>query len=137
MNSILQPETPIDATAAHPPTVGLPADRLARLAARRAFVELKQMFLRSVEPLRGAKAEWLRSKIRLANEPGDLWVLRGPLLRALHGIDSREGRELRSQFHRAIDSAFVDSIETRPMHEPVGWIQSGTRLSPAALTQHF
>ena len=40
--------------SAEVPGAGLPHDRHARMAARRAFVELKQVFVAAVEPLPGA-----------------------------------------------------------------------------------
>ena len=43
------------------PGAGLPQDRLARLAARRAFVELKQDFMVATAGLPGMRGEWLDS----------------------------------------------------------------------------
>ena len=84
---------------------GMPADRLARLAARRAFVEMKQLFIRAVEDQNDRKGQWLREKVRLAVDPMDLWLLRGPVLVALQRND-RATRLLRAEFYRGMDSIF-------------------------------
>ena len=62
---------------------GMPDDRQARIAARRAFVNLKQTYLLAVEALPGPRAEWLRFQIRHAAEPADLWLLRAAVFDAL------------------------------------------------------
>ncbi len=87
---------------------GMPADRAARIAARRAFVEMKQIFIRAVAPLGDRKAAWLRSQVRLANEPIDLWLLRGPVLAALRHEDGCT-RTLRADLYRGLDSLFPDA----------------------------
>ena len=51
--------------------------QLARLAARRAFVNLKQTYLLVLEGACGSRADWLRHQVRQAAEPADLWLLRG------------------------------------------------------------
>jgi len=84
---------------------GLPAERAARIAARRAFVEMKHIFMRAVATMKDRKGEWLRSQVRLANEPLDLWLLRGPVLAALRQTDS-ETRGLRAELYRGLDSLF-------------------------------
>ena len=45
---------------------GMPDERLARIAARRAFVNLKQTYLMAVDTLPGPRAEWLRFQIHHA-----------------------------------------------------------------------
>ena len=65
------------------PGAGLPGDRMARLAARTAFVELKLGFIEAVGQIRGRDGDWLRQQVRHAEEPVDLWMLRGPLFDAL------------------------------------------------------
>jgi hypothetical protein len=84
---------------------GLPGDRVARLAARRAFVDLKAMFMRAVEPLQDRKGLWLREKVRLATDPMDLWLLRGPVLAAQAG-NAPQAMALRAELYRAIDQVF-------------------------------
>lgn len=92
---------------------GLPADRMARLAARRAFVEMKQLFMRAVAPLRGAKGQWLRDKVRISEDPMDLWLLRGALMAELQGSHDPHCRELRAELYRGIDSTFPEAL-SRP-----------------------
>lgn len=88
---------------------GLPGDRGARVAARRAFVELKGLFMRAVAPLQDRKGQWLQEKVRLATDPMDLWLLRGPVLAAQHG-DGPQARALRAELYRGIDSVFPQAF---------------------------
>jgi hypothetical protein len=85
---------------------GLPHDRDARIAARRAFVNLKQTYLAAVESLPGPRADWLRYQIRHAAEPADLWLLRAAVFEALPG---REYLSERDTLQRGIDSVFPAS----------------------------
>ncbi|MBK7616176.1 MAG: hypothetical protein IPJ08_17540 [Burkholderiales bacterium] len=109
---------------------GMPADRVARIAARRAFVDMKQLFIRAVAGLADRKGEWLREKVRLAVDPMDLWLLRGPVLAALHRNDDTT-RRLRADLYRGLDHIFPGAfglghhatLSTRP---PEPW-----EVSPA------
>jgi hypothetical protein len=92
---------------------GLPQDRQARLAARRAFVEMKLLFLRATASLEDRKGEWLRLQVRRANDPIDLWILRGPVLRAL-SLDDRRHRGLRAELYRSLDSIFPEAFGFEP-----------------------
>ena len=85
---------------------GMPDERLARLAARRAFVNLKQTYLAAVEALPGPRAEWLRFQIRHAAEPADLWLLRAAVFDALPASQHRAERDT---LQRGIDSVFPSS----------------------------
>lgn len=91
--------------AAH---VGMPGDRTARLAARRAFVELKVTFLEALAGLQDARFDWLRTHVRGTEEPVDLWLLRAPVFAVLSGPDP-EFRRRRQLVRRALDSVFHDS----------------------------
>ena len=88
---------------------GLPQDRAARLAARRAFVAMKQLFMRAVETLTDRKGQWLRQQVRLANDPIDLWLLRGPVLGALRRDDAHS-RSLRAELYRGLDTTFPEAF---------------------------
>lgn len=90
------------------PGVGLPHDRHARLAARRAFVELKQVFVAAVEPLPGRQGDWLRQQIRAAEEPMDLWLLQAPVMRALSARDDATSR-WRARLRKSLNTLFPDS----------------------------
>ncbi len=96
------------------PGAGLPHNGCARLAARRAFVELKQCFLdalavpRPARPAELADLEWLRQQVRGAEEPVDLWLLRAPAFAALMGTDS-ELRRQRQALRRNLDMLFPDT----------------------------
>lgn len=92
---------------------GMPQDRAARLAARRAFVDMKLLFLRATAPLEDRKGEWLRHQVRLANDPMDLWLLRGPVLRAL-SLDAQRHRGLRAELYRSLDSIFPEAFGFDP-----------------------
>jgi hypothetical protein len=82
---------------------GMPQDRQARMAARRAFVNLKQTYLLAVEALPGPRADWLRFQIRHAEEPADLWLLRAAVFDALPGQNHRNQRDT---LQRGIESLF-------------------------------
>ena len=90
------------------PGAGLPHDRLARLAARRVFVDLKDRFIQAAAAIDGANASWLRQQVRSAEQPEDLLLLRGHLFAALAGPDDLR-RETRRTLRRSIDSLFPDS----------------------------
>lgn len=83
--------------------VGMPEDRQARIAARRAFVNLKQTYLMAIDALPGPRAEWLRFQIRHAAEPADLWLLRAAVFAALPRQDFRSQRDT---LQRGIESVF-------------------------------
>jgi len=104
---------------------GLPQDRASRLAARRAFVEMKLLFLRATGPLEDRKGEWLRHQVRQATDPIDLWLLRGPVLRALSQDDQRH-RGVRAELYRSLDSIFPEAFgfdpgATLPPTMPAPW----------------
>lgn len=88
-------------------TAGLPGDRLAALAARRAFVSLKLTFTDAAAALDGTHAHWLREQVRAAEEPVDLWLLRAPLFSQLAG-NAPERRQLRQRLRRAIEAVFAE-----------------------------
>lgn len=84
---------------------GLPGDRAARLAARKAFVDLKLTFLHILRDT--PDVDWLRTQVRAAEEPQDLWLLRGPVFAALSGT-AAEFRARRQQLRRGLDSVFPE-----------------------------
>ena len=86
--------------------VGTPDDRLARIAARRAFVNLKQTYLLAIEALPGPRGEWLRYQVRHAAEPADLWLLRAAVFEALPSQSHRKERET---VQRGIETVFPRS----------------------------
>jgi hypothetical protein len=89
-------------------------DRLSRIAARRNFVHVKRCFLAAVERIDGKRGQWLSHQVRQTNEAIDLWLLRGAVFHALHEERGAEGRELRRELQRALDSVFPDAIDEEP-----------------------
>ncbi len=89
------------------PGAGLPHDRMSRLAARRAFVELKHVFTAAIEPLPGRQGDWLRLQVRAAEEPVDLWLLRAPVMQALSARDEATSR-WRAQLRKSLTALFPD-----------------------------
>lgn len=87
------------------PGCGMPGDRTARLAARRAFVNLKLDFMTALADV--PCAGWLQAQVRLAEEPVDLWLLRAPVFAAIGGADPGY-RQRRQQLRRGLDSIFPD-----------------------------
>ena len=86
--------------------VGTPEDRQARVAARRAFVNLKQTYLMAIDAVPGPRTEWLRFQIRHAAEPADLWLLRAAVFEALPRQTYRTERDT---LQRGIASVFPAS----------------------------
>ena len=90
------------------PGAGLPHDRMARLAARQAFVVLKATFMHAVDDLEGDEGDWLRHQVRAAEEPTDLWLLRAPVFAALAGVGS-ERQIRRRALRRGIGTLFPET----------------------------
>jgi hypothetical protein len=91
-----------------PSLAGLPADRQAHAAARRAFVDLKRTFMHTLAEIPGI--DWLQAQVRAAEEPVDLWLLRAPAFAALAGADA-QAKQRRQQLRRGLDSVFPDLDE--------------------------
>jgi hypothetical protein len=89
----------------------LSGDRDALLAARRAFVEMKQCFMRAVADVPGAIGDSLRHKVRHSGEPIDLWRLRRAVLATLPPTDPRCVGH-RAVLQRHLDALFPDSDDT-------------------------
>ena len=87
------------------PGCGMPGDRGARLAARRAFVALKLDFMTALADV--PDTGWLQIQVRHAEEPVDLWLLRAPVFAALGGADPGY-RPRRQQLRRGPDSTSPD-----------------------------
>ena len=86
---------------------GMPGDRLARMAARQAFVEMKTSFMSAAAEIEGTTGALLQRQVRLASEVIELWRLRHALLTALprdQASTDMHRRELRQQ----LDSAFPE-----------------------------
>jgi hypothetical protein len=88
---------------------GLPDARDIRIANRRAFVGMKHLFMRAVENLQHRKGAWLRSQVRGAEDPIDLWLLRGPLLATLRE-DEVATRKIRAELYKSLDNTFPDAF---------------------------
>ncbi|HEY8973266.1 MAG TPA: hypothetical protein VIN75_03545 [Burkholderiaceae bacterium] len=95
--------------SAFPDAVALPASRGDRIESRRAFVEMKQLFMSAVENLAHRKGAWLRAQVRAAEDPVDLWLLRGPLLSALRE-DELATRAMRAALYRSLDRIFPETF---------------------------
>ena len=89
--------------------IGIPDTRSARIETRRAFVEMKQLFMRAVENLAHRKGAWLRAQVRAAEDPIDLWLLRGPLLATLREDDVAT-RTMRAALYRTLDRTFPETF---------------------------
>lgn len=86
--------------------MGSPADeQIARVAARRAFVEMKQVFMRAAADVDGTVGELLQRRVRAANEPLELYRLRAVLIAALPSQHERTPLH-RLELHRQLDSIF-------------------------------
>lgn len=94
---------PLEQAAFADTTFGMPAERQARLAARRAFVALKLSFQYVVDRLTD-KPE-LQKHVRLAEEPHQLWALRASVFAALTGEDPHH-RSHRQLLNRSLETMF-------------------------------
>ena len=96
----------------------MPDDRLARMAARRAFVDMKQVFIRAAADVEGDIGQVLQERVRLSNEPVELWRLRAVLLASLPNHLERSLAH-RIELHRQLDSLFPFNMsETVPSRLP-------------------
>lgn len=86
---------------------GMPEDRLARMAARRAFVEMKTCFMRAAAEIEGGTGALLQRKVRMAGEVIELWRLRHAVLAALPR-DKASAEVHRRELQQQIDSAFPE-----------------------------
>jgi hypothetical protein len=93
--------------AADLPLFGMPEDRLARMAARRAFVEMKTCFMRAAADIEGSTGALLQRKVRLASEVIELWRLRHAVMGALPR-DKPSAEMHRHELQLQIDSAFPE-----------------------------
>ncbi len=88
--------------------LGMPQERLARLAARRTFVDMKQRFISGTQVVPGQHGQWLRDQVRLAQDPVDLWLLRGAVFDALQALGPA-ARGVRLELHRTLSAVFPDT----------------------------
>ena len=87
---------------------GLPQERLARIAARRAFVEMKQSYMSAASDIASDTAPLLLHKVRRASEPWELWSLRAVILASLRADHARTTSH-RMKLEREFDSIFSSS----------------------------
>ena len=80
-------------------------EHLTRMAARRAFVEMKQVFMRAAADVDGTVGDLLRQRVRAANEPMELYRLRAVLSASLPSQHERTPLH-RLELHRQLDSLF-------------------------------
>lgn len=92
---------------------GLPQDRHARIAARRAFVDIKQRFMAATALVDAPRGNWLRYQVRQAQEMMDLWLLRGAVFSALQA-EGRTTERTQHELQDALDSVFPNAGELLP-----------------------
>jgi hypothetical protein len=105
MNHYVSFETAMHQAASQ--SFGMPDERLARVAARRAFVEMKHAFMRAAADIDGGIGELLQRKVRSATEAVELWRLRAVLLASLAAHHERTPLH-RWELHRQLDSVFPE-----------------------------
>ena len=104
--------TPFDwsANASPLPGFGMPDERLARMAARHAFADLKVSFMRATADIEGGTGKLLQRKVRHAQEAIDLWRLRSAVFAALPTGDERSLLH-KLELHQQLDSVFPEAGE--------------------------
>jgi hypothetical protein len=95
------------------PGPGLPMDRHVRIAARRSFVDMKQQFISAAAELEGPRGDWLRYQVRHAQEPVDLWLLRGAVFAGLSSL-GETARRTTMDLQRVLDTVFPGGGELTP-----------------------
>ena len=90
------------------PGFGLPEDQLSRIAARRAFVEMKASFISAASDVEGAIGALLQRQVRCADDAAQLGRLRVALLDALTPTHERTAGH-REALQRHVDALFPDS----------------------------
>jgi hypothetical protein len=93
------------ALAGSPSGSGLPTERMTRIAARRAFVEMKQSYLGAAADIPGPTGAILQRKLRSASEPWELWPLRAVILASLP-TDHPGSAAHRKNLQRELDAVF-------------------------------
>ena len=93
------------------PGYGLPQERLAQIAARHVFVDVKQCFARCIDSLDpGAPlTDWLAREVRRAQEPAQLWTLRCAMFAALRR--DRVAAPLITRLRHALAALFPAQFE--------------------------
>jgi hypothetical protein len=87
--------------------VGMPAERRARIAARRAFVRAKQRAVEAAAAIPGSLGELLRRKVRQSDEMAELAEMRDVIL-ALMPDGTPAERAQRLVVRREFERAFAD-----------------------------
>lgn len=108
-NALTEPALKPTANAAVP-GAGMPQERLARIAARRAFVEMKQSYMSAVSDIDSATGGMLQHRVRKASEPWELWSLRAVILASLP-VEHERTRTHRLKLEREFDSIFSRSTQ--------------------------
>jgi hypothetical protein len=111
MNTAVAEPSPVQASI-KPKTssLGLPHERLAHIAARRAFVEMKQSYMSAASDIASATGGLLQHKVRKASEPWELWSLRAVILASLTADHERTVGH-RMKLEREFDSIFSRSSQ--------------------------
>ena len=107
----------------------LSPEQAARVAARRALVALKQSFMHAVDTLDGPDADWLRRKVRQADDSVELWRLR-PTIFALMPEDDARCALHRHELNRQLDSVFPESSGLDSVPPPGGLAAIPIQLRP-------
>lgn len=88
------------------PGAGLPHERLARMAAHQAFLEMRTQFLDALDGLPGCEIDGLRRDLRRSTDPADLWALRLAVHQALAG-EGPEPTAAQSEFAHTLHTSFT------------------------------
>lgn len=88
----------------------MPQERLALIAARRAFVEMKLAYMAASMFLdEDARGLWLRRQVRLSQAPEDLWWLRPVMIESACRDPGMLGR-VRTALHGSPEPLRADSL---------------------------
>lgn len=96
------------------PGAGMPQERLARMAARSTFVELRQQFAQAASGVPGSRGSWLRGQVRQARDLSDLWLLRGAMFSALRDLHDDREQGAMLELYMALSSVFPEDEALLP-----------------------
>jgi hypothetical protein len=113
---MVTPRPHVQISASSPlPGAGMPQERLAQIAARLTFVDLKHRYAAAAAGVPGSQGDWLRLQVRQTEGLSDLWMLRGAVFSALREVDSDRASLARLDLYSALASVFPDDDALMPV----------------------
>jgi hypothetical protein len=87
--------------------ISMSGERVARVAARRAFVEMKLRFMQAARDIPGTCGESLARQVRGCTQAIELWRLRGELFEALDRCPGERTSLHQQEIRRQLGGVFL------------------------------